>query len=192
MPVNMMSWPMSSQNAGLRRVPRTRRTTPERNMTGHSLRPEPRGGLTKGALDYDENVAVGFTPVDDDLYREIILDHFRNPRHKHAVEPADRSVEANNPLCGDEIDLSLRIRACSISQASASMLCEAVTGMDIGGATSLAERFRTMLQGGDSADLGDLEALQGVRAYPVRIKCATLAWSALLQALHSPSDEEAR
>ena len=173
-------------------------------MTGHSLRPEPRGGLTKGALDYDENVAVGFTPVDDDLYREIILDHFRNPRHKHAVEPADRSVEANNPLCGDEIDLSLRIgadgieaigfegRGCSISQASASMLCEAVTGMDIGGATSLAERFRAMLQGGDSADLGDLEALQGVRAYPVRIKCATLAWSALLQALHSPSDEEAR
>ena len=173
-------------------------------MTGHSLRPEPRAGLTKGALDYDENVAVGFTPVDDDLYREIILDHFRNPRHKHAVEPADRSVEANNPLCGDEIDLSLRIgaggieaigfegRGCSISQASASMLCEAVTGMDIRGATSLAERFRAMLQGGDSADLGDLEALQGVRAYPVRIKCATLAWSALLQALHSPSDEEAR
>jgi nitrogen fixation protein NifU and related proteins len=173
-------------------------------MTGHSPRPEPLKGLTKGALDYDENVAVGFTSVDDDLYREIILDHFRNPRHKHAVEPADRSVEANNPLCGDEIDLSLRIgadgieaigfegRGCSISQASASMLCEAVTGMDIGGATSLAERFRAMLQGGDSADLGDLEALQGVRAYPVRIKCATLAWSALLQALQSPSDEEAK
>src|ERR1700680_3408338 len=110
MPVNMISWPMGSQKAGLHPDPRRGRNTRKGGMTRHSRRREPRRGLTKGVLDYDENVAVGYTPVDDDLYREIILDHFRNPRHKHAVERADRSVEANNPLCGDEIDLTLRVR----------------------------------------------------------------------------------
>ncbi|MFN2581194.1 MAG: Fe-S cluster assembly sulfur transfer protein SufU [Candidatus Dormibacteria bacterium] len=142
--------------------------------------------------------SAGFTPVDDDLYREIILDHFRHPRHKQRVEPADRVVEANNPLCGDEIDLSLRFdgdavaaigftgRGCSISQASASMLCDTVSGMTAHDARSLAERFRGLLQGREEhLDVGDLEALRGVRAYPVRVKCATLAWNALLQALQS-------
>jgi nitrogen fixation NifU-like protein len=143
-------------------------------------------------------MAVGYTPVDDDLYREIILDHYRNPRHHETVDPADRVIEANNPLCGDEIDLSYRLadgtvsaigftgRGCSISQASASMLCEAVTGMSVDGAAQLAETFRAMLTGnGDigTADIGDLEALRGVRAYPVRVKCATLVWNALLEGL---------
>jgi nitrogen fixation protein NifU and related proteins len=145
-------------------------------------------------------MAVGFTPVDDDLYREIILDHYRNPRHKAAVERADRSVDASNPLCGDEIDLSFRLqhgsieaigfqgRGCSISQASASMLCETVTGMAVDRAAELAEHFRAMLQGDPvSDDLGDLEALRGVRAYPVRVKCATLAWNALLEGLSHPA-----
>ena len=144
------------------------------------------------------NMAASFTPIDDDLYREIILDHYRRPRHKHAVVPADRLVEANNPLCGDEIDLTLRFdgediaeigfegRGCSISQASASMLCEAVAGLPADGARALAHRFRDMLKGeGDDSDIGDLEALSGVRAYPMRVKCATLAWNALLQALDS-------
>jgi nitrogen fixation NifU-like protein len=150
-------------------------------------------------------MAVGFTPIGDDLYREIILDHYRNPRFKRAVEPADRVIEANNPLCGDEIDLSLRIRdgaveaigftgrGCSISQASASMLCEAVTGLDAVQAEQLAGRFRAMLQGEEiDGDVGDLEALRGVRAYPVRVKCATLAWNALLQGLQGspPPGEE--
>lgn len=143
-------------------------------------------------------MAASFTPIDDDLYREIILDHYRRPRHKHAVAAADRSVEANNPLCGDEIDLTLRFdgdniaeigfegRGCSISQASASMLCEAVAGLPAGDARALADRFREMLTGeGDDSDIGDLEALSGVRAYPMRVKCATLAWNALLQALDS-------
>lgn len=153
-------------------------------------------------MDYDGSMAnvasASFTPVDDDLYREIILDHYRRPRHKRAVEPADRRVEANNPLCGDEIDLTMRLdgdaiaeigfvgRGCSISQASASMLCEAVSGMSSEAARALAGRFRGMLQtGAEGEDLGDLEALRGVRAYPVRVKCATLAWNALLQALGS-------
>ncbi|MFZ2033595.1 MAG: SUF system NifU family Fe-S cluster assembly protein [Candidatus Dormiibacterota bacterium] len=145
-------------------------------------------------------MALGSAPLDDDLYREIILDHYRNPRHHQSVDPADRVIEANNPLCGDEIDLSYRIdngtvaaigfvgRGCSISQASASMLCEAVTGMSVEGAASLAERFRAMLTSSgaspdDANDIGDLEALRGVRAYPVRIKCATLVWNALLEGL---------
>ncbi len=149
-------------------------------------------------------MAVGYTPVDDDLYREIILDHYRNPRHHQTVDPADRVIEANNPLCGDEIDLSYRLaggtvaaigftgRGCSISQASASMLCEAVTGMSVADAARLAEAFRAMLTGnGDigAADIGDLEALRGVRAYPVRVKCATLVWNALLEGL---TETEAR
>ncbi|MGA7989714.1 MAG: SUF system NifU family Fe-S cluster assembly protein [Candidatus Dormiibacterota bacterium] len=145
-------------------------------------------------------MAVGSPAVDDDLYREIILDHYRNPRHHRTVDPADRVIEANNPLCGDEIDLSYRLsdgtvaaigftgRGCSISQASASMLCEAVTGMSVGAASRLAEQFRAMLtgdgEGGTEADdIGDLEALRGVRAYPVRVKCATLVWNALLEGL---------
>jgi nitrogen fixation protein NifU and related proteins len=155
-------------------------------------------------LDYDGFVAASFTPVDDDLYREIILDHYRNPRHKGALEPFDRHVEANNPACGDEIDLRVRLagdaieaiaftgRGCSISQASASMLCESVTGLAEGEATKLAGRFRAMLQGsGEADDLGDLEALRGVRAYPVRVKCAALAWNALLQALRGDGEHVA-
>ena len=86
-------------------------------------------------------VQVGYTPVDDDLYREIILDHYRNPRHRGAVDHADGSLEADNPLCGDEIHLSWRLdgdrlaeiaftgRGCSISQAAASMLCDQVAGL---------------------------------------------------------------
>jgi len=153
-------------------------------------------------VDYDGTVAAEFTPVDDDLYREIILDHYRNPRHHARVEPADREVAANNPICGDQIDLSLRLRdgtvdaigftgrGCSISQASASMLCETVSGRSEADAQRLAEQFRAMLQGeDDGADLGDLEALRGVRAYPVRVKCATLPWNALLQGLQGATSE---
>lgn len=141
-------------------------------------------------------VTVGFTPVGDDLYREIILDHFRHPRHRGDVEPADGTLDADNPLCGDELHLSWRLdgdsvaeigfsgQGCSISQASASMLCEAVAGTGRSEALDLLRRYHSMLvTGGSADDLGDLEALQGVAAYPMRIKCATLAANALLQAL---------
>jgi len=141
-------------------------------------------------------MAASFTPVEDDLYREIILDHYRHPRHAGRVADASAVVEANNPLCGDEITLSLRTdgatlsdvafegQGCSISQASASMLCDTVVGMDSADAETLANSFRNMLVGdGPAPDAGDLEALQGVKAYPVRVKCATLAWNALLQAI---------
>jgi nitrogen fixation NifU-like protein len=149
-------------------------------------------------------VQVGFTPVDDDLYREIILDHYRSPRRRGAVEGADGSLEAENPLCGDEIRLSWRLdgeqladiaftgRGCSISQAAASMLCDQVAGLPREQALDLARRYRQMLvaDGGCEA-LGDLEALQGVRAYPMRIKCATLACSAILRALDTAAEGDA-
>ena len=148
-------------------------------------------------------VAVGIPAVDDELFREIILDHYRNPRHRGEVAGADGTLEADNPLCGDEIHLSWRLgpderleevafrgRGCSISQAAASMLLEEAAGLPREGAARLARRFRDMLvaDGGDE-DLGDLASLRGVRAYPVRIKCATLACNALLQALGEPDRE---
>lgn len=122
-----------------------------------------------------EIVAVGFTPVGDNLYREIILEHYRYPRHKEAVDPADPHVAADDPLCGDEIDLSWRLgdngaieavgvtgKGCSISHASASMLCESVMGLAPDQARGLTRRFRRMLlEEGASDDLGDLKALQG-------------------------------
>src|SRR5437660_466560 len=138
-PVNITTWPESSQKTELR---------PLRLLGGAATAPVIPGivaavrrpGLPFSPVDYDGTVAAEFTPVDDDLYREIILDHYRNPRHHARVEPADREVAANNPICGDQIDLSLRLRdgtvdaigftgrGCSISQASASMLCETVSG----------------------------------------------------------------
>jgi nitrogen fixation NifU-like protein len=146
-------------------------------------------------------MAVGIAPVDDELFREIILDHYRHPRHRGEVPGADGRLEADNPLCGDEIQLSWRMdgdrladiafsgRGCSISQAAASMLCDQVAGMGRAEAVGLARRYREMLVDGAGADgLGDLEALRGVRAYPVRIKCATLVCNALLQALGAASE----
>ena len=134
--------------------------------------------------------------VEDELYREIILDHWRNPRHLGAVEPADVTVEGNNPLCGDEVLLTMRVRegsveaiafsghGCSISRASASMMCECVAGHSVDAAAELIRRFKTMmLEGGDTEGLGDLEALQGVSRVPVRLKCAVLPWNALIEGL---------
>jgi nitrogen fixation NifU-like protein len=141
-------------------------------------------------------MAAGASPVEDELYREIILDHWRNPRRKGQVEPADVTVEGNNPLCGDEVLLTMRVRegsveaiafdghGCSISRASASMMCEGVDGRGVAEATDLARRFKAMmLEGADPDDLGDLEALQGVARIPLRIKCAVLPWNALLEGL---------
>jgi nitrogen fixation NifU-like protein len=140
--------------------------------------------------------AAGPSTVEDELYREIILDHWRNPRSRGQVEPADVTVEGNNPLCGDEVLLTMRVRdgaveaiafdghGCSISRASASMMCEGVAGRSVAEATDLIRRFRAMmLEGGSADDLGDLEALQGVARIPLRIKCAVLPWNALLEGL---------
>jgi nitrogen fixation NifU-like protein len=133
-------------------------------------------------------------PEFDELYRELILDHYRNPRHHDPIDGADVVAEGYNPLCGDEVelrldfedgtirDLSLNGRGCSISQASGSMLTDAVIGQPIDKAQRLIDMFTTMLTKPDAEapeELGDLEALQGVAKFPVRVKCATLAWHTL-------------
>jgi nitrogen fixation NifU-like protein len=141
-------------------------------------------------------MTVGISPVEDELYREIILDHWRTPRHLGVLEPADVRVEGNNPLCGDELLLTARLRGgrveeiaftgqgCSISRASASMMCEGVAGQPIDVADGLRRRFVAMLlERGPSDEVGDLEALQGVATMPARVKCALLAWNALRQVL---------
>lgn len=129
------------------------------------------------------------------LYQEMILDHYRRPRNKTPLPNADVTVERNNPLCGDLIELSLtfggdrvlaaawRGQGCSISSASASMMTQAITGGTRSHARSVAARFGAMLSGDREAavdeTLGDLRALSAVARYPMRIKCALLPWSAL-------------
>ncbi len=131
----------------------------------------------------------------DDLYREVILDHYTRPRNKGTLDDADIKVEGANPLCGDELSISVKLtggkisdvrfvgRGCSISQASASMMTEQLKGKTLPEARGLVGQFKAMMHGQEvpEEDLGDLMALQGVRKFPVRIKCATLAWVALDQ-----------
>jgi nitrogen fixation NifU-like protein len=133
------------------------------------------------------------------IYQELILDHYRRPRNKGALDPADAAAERRNPLCGDEIVLQLAFdgevvrearftgRGCSISQASASMLTQALRGRTRAEAAALLRRFTALVHGdaeaGRDESLGELRALQGVARFPARIRCATLAWSALDEAL---------
>jgi nitrogen fixation NifU-like protein len=136
----------------------------------------------------------------EELYKEVILDHYKNPRNKRDMPGADLSGSANNPLCGDEITIRARVtdgklaevafqgQGCSISQASASMLTEAVGGKALDDAGTLASDFRGMMEGKvqpSEEEFGDLIALRGVVKYPVRIKCAVLAWDVLQEALGS-------
>ena len=137
-----------------------------------------------------------------ELYREVILDHYRTPRHKGRLDPHDVSLARNNPLCGDELELFLRFdgdvlegltfdgKGCSISLASASMMTEKLTGAGVKEASALAGSIKRMMSGeeeGDVDELGDLVALKGVVKYPVRIKCALLAWNTLEEALDDPA-----
>jgi nitrogen fixation NifU-like protein len=147
----------------------------------------------------------------EDLYREIILDHYRNPRNRGELDtPPAHRVEGFNPLCGDEIvvfldvkdgvvdDIRIGGQGCSISQSSASMMSAAVKGKSIDEVRDLTKSFKSMMSihesslEGDGAEpddhdgevaLGDLEALRGVVKFPVRIKCATLSWNTLAQGL---------
>ena len=134
----------------------------------------------------------------EELYKEVILDHYRAPRNKGRVDPHDVALERNNPLCGDELELFLRYdgdtleavgfegKGCSISQASASMMTEKIMSLPIKDASALAESIKRMMAGeeeGDPNELGDLVSLKGVVKYPVRIKCALLSWNTLLEAL---------
>jgi nitrogen fixation NifU-like protein len=134
----------------------------------------------------------------DDLYREIIIDHYRHPRHKGHLTAPSACHEGLNPLCGDEVTVEVHVAdgtlddiaysgsGCSISQSSASMMSDAVAGKRVEEARALIAEFTGMMRGEPGVDpesLGDLEALSGVRKFPVRIKCATLAWHTLAEAL---------
>ena len=142
----------------------------------------------------------------NELYREVILDHYRAPRHHDHLDSPDGTAEGKNPLCGDEVVVEVNVEGdvvsdvaaigvgCSISQASASMMTEAVSGKTLTEVEELVRKFKVMMTIEDSDEsvvdpdrpgsvLGDLEALQGVRKFPVRIKCADLPWITLEQAL---------
>jgi nitrogen fixation protein NifU and related proteins len=138
----------------------------------------------------------------DDLYKEVILDHYKSPRNKRGLSEATVSCQRNNPLCGDDITVHARLddgrlaevtfegQGCSISQASASMLTDAVGGLSVPEAEDLTRQFRGMMEGTVDPDedaFGDLMALKGVVKYPVRIKCAVLAWDVLEEALRDTS-----
>ncbi len=138
----------------------------------------------------------------DDLYRETILDHYHNPRNRGTITDATVSTEGVNPLCGDELRLFLKIedgvvqdiklesRGCSINTASGSMMSELVLGKSLEEAKAVISEFKKMMlnKGEDielSEELEELEALQGVKKYPVRIKCALLPWNTLDEGLKS-------
>lgn len=144
-----------------------------------------------------------------DLYQEIILDHNRRPRNYGALPGADRSAEGYNPLCGDQIRVTLRLEGdrvadlafagegCAISRASASVMTAALRGQSVESARALLDELIDLVTRpedplpGTEARLGELAAFLGVRAYPSRVKCATLAWHALRKALGAP-DERGR
>ena len=133
------------------------------------------------------------------LYQELILDHYRRPRGKGELERPDARGAARNPLCGDEVEVTLALdgdvvrdlrvtaRGCSISQASASMMTELVRGKTVAEAAALRRRVAALLAGDPAAAadpaLGDLRALAGVARFPARHRCATMAWEALGEGL---------
>jgi nitrogen fixation NifU-like protein len=134
----------------------------------------------------------------DSLYQEIILDHFRAPRGEGRLDAPTASVDSNNPLCGDEVHLEVRVedgkiaelahsgQGCSISRSSTSMLAEEAVGLEVSEALERIEYFRLMLHGDAEPDedrLGDAVALEGVAKFPARVKCALLGWLALKEAL---------
>jgi nitrogen fixation protein NifU and related proteins len=136
----------------------------------------------------------------DDLYQELILDHYRRKRGEGSLPDPSVAVDQTNPLCGDEVHLELAIedgrlvglahtgQGCSISQASASMMSEALAGRSLDEALDLIEHFRLMMHGseqGDEERLGDAIALEGVAKYPVRVKCALLGWMAAKEAIQT-------
>lgn len=128
----------------------------------------------------------------DDLYRRVIMDHYKNPRNRGKFEDEAVTIELNNPTCGDKISLQLRVEngvvqdakfigeGCSISLSSASMMTDAIKGKTLEEARRMADLFSGLMKGEDvQFEYEDIEALSGVSKFPARIKCATLAWNAL-------------
>jgi nitrogen fixation NifU-like protein len=142
----------------------------------------------------------------NELYRETILDHYHHPRNRGTIENPTASAEGNNPLCGDECtiymttsgnqidDLKIEAHGCSINMASGSMMSEAVKGQSLEQATSIVESFKDMMlqqkEVSWSEELEDLAALEGVKKYPVRIKCALLPWNTLLQVINQITQKQ--
>lgn len=140
--------------------------------------------------------------LSDELYRETILDHYHNPRNQGVMESPTVEVEGVNPLCGDELtlfldvdsgtirDIKIKSRGCSINTASGSMMTELMSGLALDQAEQLVSTFKTMMLNKDEhvelpEEMEDLEALQGVKRYPVRIKCALLPWNTMLEGIES-------
>jgi nitrogen fixation NifU-like protein len=134
----------------------------------------------------------------DEIYRDVVLDHYRSPRGRTEIASPDARGEGTNPLCGDEITLALKFdgdriqevavqgRGCSISVASGSMLAELLPGKTRAEAVRILDAFKALMHGHpapEGLDLGDLDALEGVKKFPVRVKCALLAWTTLEEAL---------
>lgn len=128
----------------------------------------------------------------DDLYRRVIMDHYKNPRNRGSFEDGGITIDLNNPSCGDRISLQLKLEdgivrgarflgeGCSISLSSASMMTDAIKGKSFEEALAMAESFSNLMKGEDvEFEYEDIEALSGVNKFPARIKCATLAWNAL-------------
>jgi len=130
-------------------------------------------------------------PMLEELYQEIILDHYRRPRNRGTTSPADLHAKESNPLCGDELEVTAKIvegkiaevkfdgHGCSISLASASIMTGRLVGKTLSEALNYIENFQKMMRGDvpfGGKELGDLKALEGVLKFPVRVKCATLAW----------------
>ncbi len=146
----------------------------------------------------------------NDLYRDIIMEHYRYPRGHDHIDHPDIANEGHNPSCGDDIDIQLKLdgdkvkrvwvscAGCAISVASGSMLAEIIEGKSLDEVKKIAKYIKAMLKGEDTEelkehiDLGDLEALKGVRKFPVRIKCALLSWTTLVDALEACEAKSAK
>ena len=140
----------------------------------------------------------------DQLYRRVIMDHYKNPRNKGSIEDGALTIDMNNPTCGDRIHLTLQVEdgiiqnakfdgeGCSISMASASMMTQAVKGKNVEEALQLSTTFSDMMLGKDYDDFEeleeDIESLSGVSQFPARIKCATLAWKAMEKGVSQEKD----
>jgi nitrogen fixation protein NifU and related proteins len=133
-----------------------------------------------------------------DLYQEVILDHNRRPRNFHALEDASHTADGHNPLCGDRLRVYLKVEdgivsdvsfeggGCAISKASASMMTDAIKGRTVAEVDALFQRFHRMVTTPPDCpveDMGKLSSLAGVREFPVRVKCASLAWHTLKAAM---------
>lgn len=139
----------------------------------------------------------------DDLYRRVIMDHYKNPRNRGTLDDEAVTIDLNNPTCGDKIQLQMQVEdgvvkaakfvgeGCSISLSSASMMTDAVKGKTLEEALNMAEQFSGLMKGeAVEFEYEDIEALSGVNKFPARIKCATLAWNALRKGIEQAHNKQ--